>query len=648
MHVGRQESQSWEDRWNSSRPRSTDPIRDTDSRELPPDTDAAADVVRRLQARVDRHRWLLGRMQSDPLQPEPAGLTELLDTVLRMRRDTESLLLLHGQDPGVRATGVRRLSDVLGAAAAASEEPRRVEVRSVPEATVTPAAATELLHVLAEVVDHVTAVYPGARVDVSCHVEAPGGVAVEVRADGATRHDPDGLGGRRALGAAQRLARRSLSGIVLRTPDPGVTASGPVASIHCPGSVVSVDPTPVGRPERPRQSPASRPSSSQSSTASRSSASLPAVSRPATSRPAVAPSSGARPAAANVPAAGRSATSWSVDRQRPPADSRSADSRSADSQRSDMQRPDTPRSDPGRPESPRSDPPRSDPPRSDPPRPDPARPDPPRPDPLSDPLGPDPLGLGAISLDSLWTEPTRLEPPSPDPFQPDFSHPGSRRPEPARPEPRLPSRTNGNGRANGAGGGFGTPAPAHVPPAGSEVDELFGPLLDLAHDPAADGGATPIFEAIASAWFREDEPAAAAVDDTTRGHRGGANGARNGGSRHGGGAPEGDREGPVRTNGGVPRNWETPSDSEWRAAAERAARPDPEAQTSNGLPRRRPGNQLVPPPRGGAGVPEPERAERVPDRVRDRLSTYQRGLRQGRHRADPGVTDADPGDPAAW
>jgi hypothetical protein len=99
-----------------------------------------------------------------------------------------------------------------------------------------------------------------------------------------------------------------------------------------------------------------------------------------------------------------------------------------------------------------------------------------------------------------------------------------------------------------------------------------------------------------------------------------------------------------RDGASAPRNWETPSDTEWRAAAERAARPEPEAQTASGLPRRRPGNQLVPPARGGRGVPEPEQPERVPDRVRERLSTYQRGLRQGRHRAEP----ADPGDPAAW
>ena len=35
----------------------------------------------------------------------------------------------------------------------------------------------------------------------------------------------------------------------------------------------------------------------------------------------------------------------------------------------------------------------------------------------------------------------------------------------------------------------------------------------------------------------------------------------------------------------------------------------------------------------------------MPDRVRERLSTYQRGLRQGRHRADAQQADAPQTDP---
>ncbi len=141
-------------------------------------------------------------------------------------------------------------------------------------------------------------------------------------------------------------------------------------------------------------------------------------------------------------------------------------------------------------------------------------------------------------------------------------------------------------------------------PMRSGQDELFGPL------PAAVGAiGTPIFEAVASAWFRDDE------------------------------------RGPAEDD------WSSPGDREWRAAAARATRTDtpPPSTTASGLPRRSPGDRLVPPPRVSQQAPAiPD--ERVPERVRDRLSTYQRGLEQGRHRAtDPAPAEPAPdGAPEAW
>jgi hypothetical protein len=182
---------------------------------------------------------------------------------------------------------------------------------------------------------------------------------------------------------------------------------------------------------------------------------------------------------------------------------------------------------------------------------------------------------------------------------------------------------NGNGNGNGNGTGYSngngighsaldvpTP-PAFSPAPSSQVDELFGPLLDLPLEPIDDRYATPIFEAIASAWFREGDGDSGAerAADPQRG----------------------------------PTDWETPQDTEWREAAARAARSEPIPTTATGLPRRRPGSQLVPPPRSQSGLPSGGSGERVPDRVRDRLSTYQRGLRQGRHRA-PGEVAPEPED----
>lgn len=122
-----------------------------------------------------------------------------------------------------------------------------------------------------------------------------------------------------------------------------------------------------------------------------------------------------------------------------------------------------------------------------------------------------------------------------------------------------------------------------------EADELFGPLtgaLDL-----GDVHATPIFAAVASAWFREDNT------------------------------------GP---------DWASPGDAEWAAAAARRAKHAvAEADlTAAGLPRRRPGTEMVTPALRTGTAQAPAPADREPERVRSRLAVYQQGLRRGRHRAD--------------
>ena len=128
-------------------------------------------------------------------------------------------------------------------------------------------------------------------------------------------------------------------------------------------------------------------------------------------------------------------------------------------------------------------------------------------------------------------------------------------------------------------------------------DELFGPL------PTSVGVVgTPIFEAVASAWFRDDERGPATDD------------------------------------------WDTAGDREWREASARATRTEAPQTTASGLPRRSPGDRLVPPPRASRPSAPPD--ERVPERVRDRLSTYQRGLQQGRHRAADAAPDSDASE--AW
>ncbi|MGD9531999.1 hypothetical protein [Pseudonocardia sp.] len=145
------------------------------------------------------------------------------------------------------------------------------------------------------------------------------------------------------------------------------------------------------------------------------------------------------------------------------------------------------------------------------------------------------------------------------------------------------------------------PGPVVDLPSGAEA--LFGPLPGGGRDPVQ----TPIYEAVASAWFRE---------------------------------------------GGTAADWEAAGDVEWQAATARAASTGGEQAdtTASGLPRRRPGRQMVTPPlrRSTAAQPRESRAseEREPERVRERLDGYQRGLRQGRHRA--GESDPPAGRSARW
>jgi hypothetical protein len=468
--------------------------------------DVSADVLRRLRERVDRNVRLVDRMRADPLAPEPPGLPELIDTARRMRHDAETLLLLAGIDPGPRPGAPARLAALLDEAVDATDEPMRVDVRSGPNATVEPGAAIELLHVVSEVVDHVTAIHPGARIEVSSRAEAPGGVVVEIRTASTTRYDP---AGRRGMAAAARIAHQSRSGLVLRTALPGPAGSGaPIASVHCPGRAVTVHELDYS------------PWAAQSS--------YDALGRP-----------------------GFGGSNGTVHRDL--------------GLESELETPahGLPLNPPGERASPRT------------------------------------------TVEALFSELTaETNAGTPEPYRADQVDGRLDNPYGDRIGGRTGTdRLGAYGRASESRNGRAHPS---TPP----VDELFGPMVDLPVEQEPE--ATPIFEAVASAWFQEG-----AADDT-----------------------------PDRSTA----DWESPSDREWRAAAERAIQqPEDVTFTAEGLPRRRPGGRLVPPRLSdggeeGAHARQATPTDRVPDRVRERLATYQRGLRQGRHRAEP----VDPGDPAAW
>jgi hypothetical protein len=123
------------------------------------------------------------------------------------------------------------------------------------------------------------------------------------------------------------------------------------------------------------------------------------------------------------------------------------------------------------------------------------------------------------------------------------------------------------------------------------------------------GQTTPIFEEIASAWFRSNG------DVPVRWAEGG--------------------EEPPPQSGGVPA-FATAADEGWRVAdataQATAEESDRQAETTDaGLPKRRPRARLVPGSAAGSAVlAPPSGPARNAEAIRGRLASYQQGVRQGR------------------
>ncbi|GAA2377206.1 sensor histidine kinase [Nonomuraea africana] len=98
----------------------------------------------------------------------------------RMRRHAESLIILSDQAPGRGWRKAVPVVDVLRAAVSEVEEYARVEVPQPPKTAVAGAAATDIVHLLAELVENATLFSPPrTRVDVRA-LTVPEGLLVEV------------------------------------------------------------------------------------------------------------------------------------------------------------------------------------------------------------------------------------------------------------------------------------------------------------------------------------------------------------------------------------------------------------------------------------------------------------------------------------
>jgi signal transduction histidine kinase len=167
------------------------------------------------------------------------------------------------------------------------------------------------------------------------------------------------------------------------------------------------------------------------------------------------------------------------------------------------------------------------------------------------------------------------------------------------------------------------PAPVEARP---EPFDLFAPVVppESLPDPAAprppdplasdldDLEATPIFAEVTSGWFHVPEQGSSSGDGAPVPAGVAARGAY-------GGGPD-------------PAAFATSADAVWQAARA-ASESQPGGLTRAGLPKRVPRGRLMP---GSAmpGEPPPSISGRDPEAVRGRLSTFQRGVRHGRHRTE--------------
>jgi len=139
-------------------------------------------LSRRSQALVERQLQLIEQLESNEQDPDQlSNLFQLDHLATRMRRNSENLLVLAGTDLAKRNAAPIPLVDVLRAAVSEVEQYQRIVVQSPPTATVAGRAGSDLVHLLAELLDNATNFSPpDSQVVMSSARTADGSVVVEI------------------------------------------------------------------------------------------------------------------------------------------------------------------------------------------------------------------------------------------------------------------------------------------------------------------------------------------------------------------------------------------------------------------------------------------------------------------------------------
>ncbi|WP_165854452.1 nitrate- and nitrite sensing domain-containing protein [Streptomyces sp. V2] len=143
-------------------------------------------LSRRNQSLIEGQLTLITDLENNEADPDQLeNLFRLDHLATRMRRNGENLLVLAGEEPGRRWDQPVPLVDVLRAASSEVEQYERIELSGVPEAEIHGRAVTDLVHLLAELLENATTFSsPQTKVRVTATRLPDGRVMIEIHDKG--------------------------------------------------------------------------------------------------------------------------------------------------------------------------------------------------------------------------------------------------------------------------------------------------------------------------------------------------------------------------------------------------------------------------------------------------------------------------------
>ncbi|HEV7195478.1 MAG TPA: ATP-binding protein, partial [Pedococcus sp.] len=223
-------------------------------------------LSRRSTSLIDQQLTLIERLESDEEDPKRLqSLFRLDHLAARMRRNSDSLLVLAGTSTRRAVTGSVSVADAVRAAVSEVENYERIDIGDTANDHVLGAVGSDLIHLLAEIVDNALAYSPPTtRVAIRGARTPDGGLLVEVADRGlgmppkdlAALNDQLAHGGDITADTARRmglyvvgsLAKRH--GIAVRLRRNGDELQGVTVSIHLPAGLLADSAT--IRPDRGR------------------------------------------------------------------------------------------------------------------------------------------------------------------------------------------------------------------------------------------------------------------------------------------------------------------------------------------------------------------------------------------------------------